>query len=69
MSKRTATQNIESWFVDLDYILNNRMETLTLKFAARSPAVVAGYKNARTLVDSGGGGGQHKPTPPPAPNP
>jgi len=64
-----STENIDLEFVEFDNILNNRMDTLIPKFAAHSPAFVSDYKNARIIVDSGGGGPSPTPPTPPTPPP
>jgi hypothetical protein len=69
LSASKRAWNIDLEFVEFDNILNNRMDTLIPKFAALSAAFVSAYKNARIIVDSGGGGPSPTPPTPPTPPP
>ena len=65
VSKKTATDNIDAGFTDLDTILEKRMDGLLPKFQALSADFVKDYWNARNIVDHAAS--HASPTPPPTP--
>lgn len=70
VSKKTATDNIDAAFTDLDNILANRMDALLPKFQAVSADFVKDYWNARNIVDTAASHASPAPAPaPPAATP
>jgi len=65
VSKKTATDNLDAGFTDLDSILASRMDALLPKFQALSADFVKDYWNARNIVDTAA---SHT-SPAPAPTP
>ena len=66
-SGSTATTQLAAEFAAATAALHAQMDPFLPQFATAHPTFVADYKNARIIVDSGGG--KAKPTPPPPPTP
>jgi len=68
-SGSTATTQMGNEFHAADAALKDEMDALVPQFASANATFVTDYKNARIIVDSGGGKAKAKPTPPKPPTP